>query len=44
MKNESDLKIEKELKESLSQTNRVCFGRRFYKRKKEDMKNKIKKK
>ena len=36
------IKIEKGMKESSSQTNRVCLGRRFYKRKQEDMKNEIK--
>ena len=42
MKIESEIKIEKGMKESSSQTNRVCLGRRFYKRKQEDIKNEIK--
>jgi hypothetical protein len=42
IKIETDYKIEKKgegLQESSSQVNRVCFGRRFYKKKKEDLKH-----
>ena len=41
MKIEIDYKYEKKndgLQESSSQSNRVCFGRRFYKKKKDDLK------
>ena len=42
MKINSENKIDKVLQESSSQTNRVCRGRRFYKRKQEDINNEIK--
>ena len=42
MKIESEIKIDKGLQESSSQTNRVCRARRFYKRKQDEIKNEIK--
>ena len=41
MKLESEVKYGRGLKESSSQTNRVCRGRRFYKRKQEDIQTEI---
>ena len=41
MKIDSESKIDKALQESSSQTNRVCRGRRFYKRKQDDINNVI---
>ena len=42
MKIESEIKIDKRLQESSSQSNRVCRGRRFYKRKQDDINSEIK--
>ena len=42
MKIESEIKIGKRLQESSSQSNRVCRGRRFYKRKQDDINSEIK--
>ena len=42
MKIESEIKIDKGLQESSSQTNRICRARRFYKRKQDEIKSEIK--
>ena len=42
MKLNNEIKFDKVLQESSSQTNRVCRGRRFYKRKQEDINTEIK--